>query len=109
MAVERLNAAELSIDDAGKGRSMVTVKNTGASTIFHGPTDVQQCGSGRGEGRGRQNRLLHGRRANGYLPKGSIVYNTVFGDGKGNTLWTTSPRRARSSVTAAYRRWVRWR
>jgi hypothetical protein len=92
MAEERLrNSAELVIDGtkANEGLIMVTVKNTGAGhSLPTGLTDVRQMWlqlritdqsgtvlfeSGVPDG-------------NGYLPADSIVYNTVFGDGKGKPV-----------------------
>ncbi|HPA73714.1 MAG TPA: multiheme c-type cytochrome [Spirochaetota bacterium] len=92
MAVERLkHAAELSIDDAKikEGKISVTVKNTGAGhNLPTGLTDVRQMWLEVvvRDAAGRTVFSTGVADANGYLPKGSIVYNTVFGDGKGNAV-----------------------
>ncbi len=92
MAEERLkHAAELVIDGSKlrEGKIVVTVKNTGAGHYLPtGLTDVRQMWlevvvkdpSGK--------TLLSSGVADrqGYLPAGSIVFNTVFGDGKGNRV-----------------------
>ncbi|TAL32713.1 MAG: cytochrome c554 family protein [Spirochaetes bacterium] len=92
MAVERLqNAAVLDLDvsAARAGSIVVTVKNTGAGhSLPTGLTDVRQVWL--------QVRVTDESGApvfetgvpdaNGYLPDGTILYNTVFGDGKGNPV-----------------------
>ncbi len=92
MAEERLrNAARLEIDgsDIQKGLVRVTVRNTGAGhKLPTGLTDVRQMwlqvtvalDSGKVlYVTGTPDRL-------GYLGKDTIIYNTVFGDGKGNPV-----------------------
>lgn len=92
MAEERLkNAAELSIDGSkiGEGKLIVTVKNTGAGhNLPTGLTDVRQMWLEVTvkDAAGKTVFSTGVADANGYLPKGSIVYNTVFGDGKGNAV-----------------------
>lgn len=92
MAIERLkHSAELSIDDAKikEGKIIVTVKNTGAGhNLPTGLTDVRQMWLEVvvKDAAGRTIFSTGVADANGYLPKGSIVYNTVFGDGKGNPV-----------------------
>ncbi len=92
MAEERLTrAAELSIDERGAkhGRVVVTVKNTGAGhNLPTGLTDVRQMWL-QVVIRDSAGRVIHSTGlpdADGYLPAGSIIYNTVFGDGKGRAV-----------------------
>lgn len=92
MAEERLkNAAEILIDDskASDGRIAVVIKNTGAGHYLPtGLTDVRQMWL-EITLRDRSGRLIYSSGmpdSHGYLPENAIVYNTVFGDGKGNPV-----------------------
>ncbi len=92
MAEDRLkNAAEISIDDNNikEGKIIITIKNTGAGHyIPTGLTDVRQMWLEiivKNE-KGKifyQSGQLDG---NGYLGNDAIIYNTVFGDGKGKAV-----------------------
>ncbi|PKL37769.1 MAG: cytochrome c554 family protein [Spirochaetae bacterium HGW-Spirochaetae-1] len=92
LAEERLkNAAVLTIDDSAvkNGTVVFDIKNTGAGHYLPtGLTDTRQMwleiiirdASGKTlYESGRLNR-------DGYIPAGSFVYNTIFGDGKGNPV-----------------------
>jgi hypothetical protein len=99
MAEERLqNAALLTVDDGRlkQGKIDITIKNSGAGHFLPtGLTDVRQMwleiivedqkGS-----------IVYSSGCadeNGYLPKNSYIYNTVFGDGNGNEILNISKAR----------------
>ncbi len=98
LAEERLkNAATVSIDGSVKAGSIrVTVKNTGAGhSIPTGLAHVRQVWlevKVTGEG-GKT--LLHSGRIenNGALDPSSVVYQVVFGDGKGNPVYNVAKAR----------------
>ncbi len=92
MAVERLrNAAVLSIDGSkiGEGKIFVRVTNTGAGHYLPtGVSDIRQMWLEvvvKDEA-GRTVYTTGVADARGYLPGKAIVFNTVFGDGKGNAV-----------------------
>ncbi len=92
MAEERLkNAGELEIDGSkiGEGKIIIIVKNTGAGHYLPtGLTDVRQMWL-EVTVKNAAGRIIHSTGvagADGYLPAGSIVFNTVFGDGRGNPI-----------------------
>jgi len=92
MAEERLkHAAELAIDAsaARQGKVLVTVKNTGAGhNLPTGLTDVRQMWLEL-KVKAAGGRVIYASGvadASGYLPDGAVIFNTVFGDGKGNAV-----------------------
>jgi hypothetical protein len=92
MAEERLkNAAELSIDDSkiGNGKLIIGIKNIGAGHYLPtGLTDVRQMWL-EITIKDKNGRLVYSSGVldeNGYIPENAIVYNTVFGDGKGKPV-----------------------
>ncbi|MCP4136482.1 MAG: cytochrome c554 family protein [bacterium] len=92
MAIARLqNAAELSIDEKkiAKGKIIVNVKNTGAGHYLPtGLTDTRQMWLDITikDKKGKTVLALGQLDAKGYISKNTILYNTVFGDGKGNPV-----------------------
>ncbi len=92
MATERLqNAAELTVDTTmiAKGKLSVTVKNTGAGHYLPtGLADVRQMWLEIviTDSKGTTCFSSGVLNKNGYLPDGSKIYNTVFGDGKGQVV-----------------------
>lgn len=92
MAIERLkNAATLEIDEKGAagGEIDIIVKNTGAGHYLPtGLTDTRQMWL-EIVIKDSKNRIVFSSGkadSSGYLPKKTIVYNTIFGDGKGNRV-----------------------
>ncbi len=92
MALERLkNAASLEIDgkSAARGEVDIIVKNTGAGHYLPtGLTDTRQMWL-EIEIRDSKNRIVYASGkvdGSGYLDDTAIVYNTIFGDGKGNRV-----------------------
>ncbi len=92
MAKERLeNAAVLAIDDRNiaSGKIAVVVKNVGAGHYLPtGLTDVRQMWL-EVVVKDRAGRVVFSSGvadAKGYLPDGAVIFNTVFGDGKGNAV-----------------------
>jgi len=92
MALERLqNAAVLEIDakKAASGEIEVIVKNTGAGHFLPtGLTDTRQMWL-EIEVKDSRNRIVYSSGKvgpRGYLADTTIMYNTIFGDGKGNRV-----------------------
>jgi hypothetical protein len=99
MAEERLkNAAEIKID-ASKikdRRLLISIKNTGAGHYLPtGLTDTRQMWLQVKvtDDKGRAVYSTGTQDNNGYLQQGTIIYNTVFGDGKGNPVDNVSKAR----------------
>lgn len=96
---ERLkNAASLSVDvsAAESGDIKVSVKNSGAGHFLPtGITELRMMWIELSIKDASGKEVFSSGRAdeNGYIPDGSIVYNTVFGDGKGNPV--VNPAKAR--------------
>jgi hypothetical protein len=92
MALDRLrNSATLHIDTQNikKGKIGVTVENTGAGHCLPtGLTDVRQMWLEITVTDARKNTVYASGKPDkdGYLPHGTILYRTVFGDGKGNPV-----------------------
>ncbi|RJP79096.1 MAG: cytochrome c554 family protein [Desulfobacteraceae bacterium] len=94
MADDRLrNAATLSIE-TGKvkdGKLEIVITNTGAGhDLPTGLTDIRQMWLDIEIWDKHQKKQLYvsGKPdKDHYLPEGTIIYNTVFGDGKGNPVW----------------------
>jgi hypothetical protein len=99
MAVERLmNSATLSLDTRGlsKGKFSVIVTNSGAGHFLPtGLTDVRQMWLEIrvADERGKTVYTNGTLDKNGDIPDGSIIYNTVFGDGQGNPVSNISKAR----------------
>lgn len=99
MAVARLQHSaglRLETDGIAQGRLGVVVSNTGAGhKLPTGLTDVRQMWLMiRVTDETGRVRLDLGRLdANGYVPDNAIIYNTVFGDGKGNAVLNISKAR----------------
>jgi hypothetical protein len=99
MAEERLkNAAELEIDQSriDKGNIVVLVKNTGAGHLLPtGLTDVRQMWLEVVVKDAADKTIFSTGviKPGGYLPKGSILFNTIFGDGKGKVVDNISKAR----------------
>ncbi len=92
MAQERLqHVAALAIDDSkvSSGNIIISVKNIGAGHYLPtGLTDVRQMWL-EVVVKDRAGKIVFSSGtadAKGYLPQGTIVFNTVFGDGKGNAV-----------------------
>ncbi|GAB6095241.1 multiheme c-type cytochrome [Desulfatiferula olefinivorans] len=92
MALERLqNCAELSLDTdwIAAGRLGIVIKNTGAGhDLPTGLTDVRQMWLSIriNDAAGKPVFSSGVADKNGYVPDDAIIYNTVFGDGKGNPV-----------------------
>ncbi len=92
MAVERLqHAAQLSVNekDIAKGLFYVSVKNTGAGHYLPtGLTDTRQMWLEITVKNERGKTLYTSGKLNryGYVPEGTFIYNTVFGDGSGKAV-----------------------
>jgi hypothetical protein len=102
MAAERLkHAAVIVIGDAVRnGKISVTVKNTGAGHKI--PTGLMHFRRAWLEiavtdGSGKRTILSGGKDSNGYLNEKSILYTTVFGDGRGNPV--TNIAKAREVIS----------
>jgi CRISPR/Cas system CMR subunit Cmr4 (Cas7 group RAMP superfamily) len=99
MAEERLkNAARLTIDriDASAGTVTIVVANTGAGhKLPTGLTDTRQMWLEVVVKNNRVATLYTTGKAgtDGYLPEGTILYNTVFGNGKGKAVNNVSQAR----------------
>ncbi len=99
MAEERLkNAARLSVDgsEINKGHISISIKNTGAGHYLPtGLTDTRQMWleiSVKDE-RGRLVYSSGKLDKDGYITDKTFIYNTVFGDGKGNEVTNISKAR----------------
>lgn len=92
LATERLqNSAELSMDtrELGKGVLGITIKNSGAGHYLPtGLTDVRQMWLEVHitDEKGRELFKSGVPDKDGKIPEGSMIYNTVFGDGKGRPV-----------------------
>ncbi len=99
MARDRLqNAAKIVIDDStlSEGKITIAVRNTGAGHYLPtGLTDVRQMWLEIviKDERGKVIYSSGVLDKNKYIPKDAIIYNTVFGDGKGNPVVNISKAR----------------
>ncbi|MBT3311538.1 MAG: cytochrome c554 family protein [Desulfobacteraceae bacterium] len=92
MAEERLkNAASVSIntEQIKKGKLFITITNIGAGHFLPtGVTDIRQMWLNVTISNDKQKTFYTSGKPdlNGYLPDGTIIYNTVFGDGNGKPV-----------------------
>jgi len=92
MAEERLKHAaslEISRDKKNKNLLLVKIKNIGAGHYLPtGLTDVRQMWLEVviTNSQGKKNFITGRLDKNGYLAKDAIIFNTIFGDGKGNPI-----------------------
>ncbi len=99
MAEERLkNAAELSIDASGikDYKLVINIKNSGAGHYLPtGLTNVRQMWLEISITDHKRRVVYRSGRTdkNGYITEGTIIYNTVFGDGKGKPVVNISKAR----------------
>ncbi len=91
------NAAVVAIDDGlSEGRIRITVKNTGAGhSIPTGLAHVRQVWLEVKATTPGGGTILHSGRIepNGSLDTSSVIYNVVFGDGKGNPVYNVAKAR----------------
>ena len=92
------NAAKLDIEPSGKdsGQIIISVKNTGAGhSIPTGRTDMRQMWL-EAEVRDASDKIILSTgiiQPDGSLPEQSILFNTIFGDGKGKAVENISKAR----------------
>ncbi len=99
MAEQRLkNAASISIDSKKirKGKLKIKVTNSGAGHYLPtGLTDFRQMWLEVTvkDGKGKELYASGKLDKNGYVPEDAVIYNTIFGDGKGNPVVNISKAR----------------